>query len=60
MVIKLTQKDNTKRELRGGILGAVIDFPNKTLAVDVLGLKHPQVFENVITAIVTLEEGESV
>ena len=60
MVVKLTQADNTKRELRGGILGAVIDFPNKTLAVDVLGLKHPQVFENVITAIITYEEGESV
>lgn len=57
MLIKLTQKDNTKRELRGGILGAVFDFPNKTLAVDVVGLKHPQVFENVITAIVELEEG---
>lgn len=57
MVIKLTQKDNTKRELRGGIISAVFDFPNKTLAVDVLGLKHPQVFENVITAIVELEEG---
>jgi hypothetical protein len=58
MVIKLTQTDNTKRELRGHILGAVFDFPNKTIAVDVLGLKHPQVFEDVITAIVEYEEGE--
>lgn len=56
MVIKLTQKDNTKRELRGYILDVVIDFPNKTIAVDVLGLKHPQVIEDVITAIVA--EGE--
>lgn len=57
MIIKLTQADNTKRTLRGGILGAVFDFPNKTLAVDVLGLKHPQMIENVITAIV--EEGDA-
>ena len=58
MIIKLIQRDNTKRELRGAILGAVFDFPNKTVAVDVLGLKHPQLFENVVVAIVE-EGGES-
>lgn len=58
MVIKLTQKGNTKRVLRGAILGAVFDFPNKTLAVDVLGLKNPQVFENVITVVVADEGGD--
>lgn len=59
MIIKLTQADNTKRTLRGGIIGVVIDFPNKTLAVDVVGLKHPQMFENVITAVVETEEGDN-
>ena len=59
MIVELTQADNTKCKLRGGIIGVVIDFPNKTLAVDVIGLKHLQVFENVITAIATLEEGDT-
>lgn len=52
MVIKIQQKDGTKRELLGAITRVVFDLPNRAVAVDVIGLKHPQVITDVITALI--------
>ena len=52
MTIKIQQRDGTKRELRGAITGVVFDFPNRTVAIDVIGLKHPQIITDVITAVI--------